>query len=174
MPINVGQRLLVRRRKANALALVCGFVSLVVMSNSAFATEEAGLAPGEWHRRTLIDPPATVKKVPMLANLLSRPMESSLCISPARAAQGPIAVALADDRSNCRVVDFRVAGKTFSARRVCHSEAREDQTFFLKGTFTSTTLTFNSTSHNRSGEEITSQTSFINTGPCRVNDIKTR
>jgi hypothetical protein len=151
-------------------ALVGGLVVTSVFAAVTHADSLPAMAPGHWHRRTVMEIPAALKNKPGIAALIGQPFESDLCIGPNRAARGPVAVALADDGNDCRVLGGQIQGDRFSARRECRLSSGKGQLSILAGKFTATTIVFTSSAQ-AGGQTLTSNSAYAFVGPCRNTDI---
>lgn len=153
-------------------AVLIGGLALALLLGGARRVDEVpAMSPGQWHRRTTMEAPAALKKNPALAESLSRGFESDLCVGPNRAARGPIAVALADDGPDCRVLDSQVQGDRFSARRSCRLDNGQTQVSLMAGKFSMTAIVFTSVAL-VNGQRLTSHSAYARIGAaCQSGDI---
>jgi hypothetical protein len=153
------------------IVLAQGVALTLLLGGVGRAGEVPAVSPGHWHRRTTLEPPAALRKNPALAESLSRGVESDLCVGPDRAARGPVAVALADDGPDCRILNSQVQGDRFSARRSCRLDNGQTQVSLMVGQFSATAIVFTSVAL-VNGQRLTSHSTYARLGAaCQSGDI---
>jgi hypothetical protein len=142
------------------LGLVVVIASAALMTTAAAAVPPA-MQAGAWSRSTTFELTGALK-------MLAVPMKSTVCIHPDIAKRGPLALVLAGDEPDCRLVSSTIRSGDFTARRACSMDKGGEGVFDMSARYTSGSIDMTSMIRSAHGGQVRAHSEFHYLGPCRV------
>lgn len=141
--------------------LAAAAATAMLLTNTASATTT--MQAGAWHRSTKVELAS-----PVLAKLLGAALQSDVCISPAIAQRGPLAIALVEDGPDCVTTNVRLTDGAFTATRTCRDKQGARTVYALNGRFGPGSIAMEEGSRTASGAPLNAHADLRWTGPCKA------
>lgn len=142
--------------------LAAAAATAILLTDAASATA-ATMQAGAWHRSTKVELAS-----PVLAKLLGAALQSDVCISPAIAQRGPLAIALVEDGPDCVTTNVRLTNGAFTATRTCRNKQGPPTVYALNGRFGPGSIAMEEGSRTASGAPLNAHADLRWTGPCKA------